>query len=158
MAALAVAEQITKAETSNTLGGNRTIEINAGDADALKPPVALLLARPDVKSAAELKGLNVAIDATQSTFEQDVRLALAAVGATEVRLSVSDASPLDRLVSGDIQADVIKLVSADAAEAFPDIKGFKVLRIPLLAHKPEAHDDGAVTPDHPQTKTTASEV
>ena len=98
--------------------------------------VALLISRPDVKSAAELKGLNVAIDVTQSTAEQDIRLALAAVGATEVQLSASDASPLDRLVSGDVQAEVVKLVSADAAEAFPDIKGYKVLRVPLLAHKP----------------------
>jgi len=29
---------------------------------------------------------------------------------------------------------VLKLVSPDAAEAFPDIKGFKVLRVPLSPH------------------------
>ena len=52
-------------------------------------------------------------------------------GAAGTQLSVSDASPLDRLISGDVLAALLKLVSPDAAEAFPDIKGFKVLRVPL---------------------------
>jgi hypothetical protein len=55
------------------------------------------------------------------------------MGATDVQLSVSDVSPLDRLVSGKVQAEVIRVVSAHAAEAFPDIKGFKVLRVPFSA-------------------------
>jgi hypothetical protein len=134
MAALAVAEQITNAETLKAPGNDRTVETKAGDASVSTPLVALLLSRPDVKSAAALKGVNVAIDAAQSGVEQDIRFALAAVGATEAQLSVSDASPLDRLISGDVQAAVVKLVSPDAAEAFPDIKGFKVLRVPLLPH------------------------
>jgi hypothetical protein len=134
MAALAVADQITNAETPKALGNDRTDEIEAGDANVSISMVALLLSRPDVKSAAELKGLNVAIDVTQSAIEQDVQFALAAVGATEVQLSVSDANPLDRLISGDVKAAVLKLVSPDAAEAFPDIRGFKVLRVPLSPH------------------------
>jgi hypothetical protein len=134
MAALAVAEQITNAETLKAPGNDRTVETKAGDANVSTSLVALLLSRPDVKSAAALKGVNVAIDAAQSGVEQDIRFALAAVGATEAQLSVSDASPLDRLISGDVQAAVVKLVSPDAAEAFPDIKGFKVLRVPLLPH------------------------
>jgi hypothetical protein len=134
MAASAVAEQITNAETPKAPGNDRTDETKAGDAKVSTPLVALLLSRPDVKSAAALNGLNVAIDAAQSAVEQDIRFALAAVGATEAQLSVSDASPLDRLISGDVQAAVVKLVSPDAAEAFPDIKGFKVLRVPLSPH------------------------
>jgi hypothetical protein len=59
---------------------------------------------------------------------------LETVGATDAQLSVGDGAPLDRLISGDVQAAVVKLVSPDAAEAFPEIKGFKVLRVPLLAH------------------------
>lgn len=136
MAALAVAEQITNAETPKVPGDDRTDEAKAGDANASPPkdvgaPVALLISRPDVKSASALNGLNVAVDAAQSAVVQDIRSALAAAGATEAQLSVSDASPLDRLISGDVQAAVVKLVSPDAAEAFPDIKGFKVLRVPL---------------------------
>jgi hypothetical protein len=136
MAALAVAEQITNAETPTASNDDRTEQTKTGDANASAPKdggalVALLISRPDVKSASALKGLNVAIDTAQSAVVQDIRFALAAAGATEVELSVSDVSPLDRLAGGDVQAAVVKLVSPDAAEAFPDIKGFKVLRVSL---------------------------
>ena len=46
---------------------------------------------------------------------------------------MSDTSPLDRLFNGDVQAALVKLVSPDAAEAFPEIKGYKVIRIPLFS-------------------------
>jgi hypothetical protein len=59
---------------------------------------------------------------------------LAAVGATDADPSVGDVSPLDRLISGDAQAAVLKLLYPDAAEAFPDIEGFKVRRVPLPPH------------------------
>ena len=134
VAALAIAEQITNAETPKAPDNDRTDETKAGDAIAPTPPVALLLSRPDVKSATALNGLNVAVDRAQSAEEEDIRMALAAAGAADAKLSISDASPLDRLISGDVQAAVVKLVSADAAEAFPDIKGFKVLRVPLSTH------------------------
>jgi hypothetical protein len=136
MAALAVAEQITNAERPKAAGDDRTDPTKADDAN-LSPPrdvgtlVAILISQPDVKSASALKGLNVAIDAAQSGDEQVIRLALAAAGATETQLSFTDTSPLDRMISGDVQAAVVKLVSRDAAEAFPDIKGFKILRVPL---------------------------
>ncbi|WP_052435699.1 hypothetical protein [Bradyrhizobium japonicum] len=122
MAALAVAVQMTNVGTPEA-----PEETKGGDASS--PLVALLLSRPDVKSASALNGLNVAIDMAQSAVEEDILIALATVGATDVHLSVSDVSPLDRLINGDVRAAVVKLVSPDAAEAFPDIKGFKVLRI-----------------------------
>ena len=134
MAALAVAEQITNAETPGGQPNERKDETKVGEANISTPRVALLISRPDIKSASALKGLNVAIDADQSVAEQDIRSALAAVGATETQLQVSDVSPLDRLISGDVQAAVVKLVSADAADAFPDVKGFKVFRLPLSPH------------------------
>lgn len=133
IAALAVAEQITNAETPKAPGNDRADETRAGNANVTTPSVALLLSRPDVRSAAALNGLNVAIDKSQSAIEDDIRIALAAAGATDAELSVSEASPLDRLISGDVQAALVKLVSPEAAEAFPDIKGFKVLRVPLGA-------------------------
>jgi outer membrane biosynthesis protein TonB len=139
MAALAVAELMTNAETPRATGNHGADEAksaSAGDAKATPPGdtgalVALLISRPDVKSASALKGSNVAIDVTQTSAEENIRVALAAAGATETQLSAGDTSPLDRLISGDVQAAVLKLVSPEAAEAFPDIKGFKVLRVPL---------------------------
>lgn len=133
VAALAIAEQITNAEPPKTPGDDRADGTKAGDVNVSIPLVALLLARPDVKSVAALKGQNVAIDKAQSAVEQDIHSALDAVGATDAQLSVGDGASLDRLISGDAQAAIVKLVSPDAAEAFPEIKGFKVLRVPLLA-------------------------
>jgi hypothetical protein len=140
VAALAVAEQITKAETPKSTGsdgadGTRAAA-SASDANAAPPGypgalVALLISRSDVKAASALSGLSIAIDATQSGVEEDIRSALVAAGAAETQLSVSDASPLDRLVNGEVSAAVLNLVSPDAADAFPEIKGFKVLRLPL---------------------------
>lgn len=136
VAALAVAEQMTNAEPSKATGGDDANGIKAGDTNLSAPRdtsklVAVLIAGPDIKSASALKGQNVAIDAAQSAVEQDIRSALAAAGATDAQLSAADASPIDRIMSGDVQAAVVKLVSPDAAEAFPDIKGFKVFRVPL---------------------------
>jgi hypothetical protein len=119
MAALAVAEQITNAETPKT-GSNddadETQSVAVDDAEAAPPKhvsalVALLISRPDVKSASALRGSTIAVDATQAGVGEDIRSALASAGAAEIQLSVTDVSPLDRL--------------------FPDIKGFKVLRVPL---------------------------
>jgi hypothetical protein len=139
VAALAVAEQMTNAEPSKATGGDDANGIKAGDSNLSAPRdtsklVAVLIAGPDIKSASALKGQNVAIDAAQSAVEQDIRSALAAAGATDAQLSAADASPIDRIISGDVQAAVVKLVSPDAAEAFPDIKGFKVFRVPLEPH------------------------
>ena len=139
MAALAVAEQITNAEmprTTDNHSADETKSASVGDAKAAPPRdagalVVLLISQPDVKAVSALKGLNVAIDAAQSNVEQEIHFALVAAGATEAQLSISDTSPLDRLISKDVQAAVLKLVSPDAAEAFPDIKGFKVFRVPL---------------------------
>jgi hypothetical protein len=118
MAALAVAEQITNAETPKT-GSNgdadETQSVAVDDAEAAPPKhvgaLVALLSRPDVKSASALRGSNIAVDATQAGVGEDIRSALASAGAAEIQLSVTDVSPLDRL--------------------FPDIKGFKVLRVPL---------------------------
>jgi len=139
MAALAVADKITNAEMPTAVGDGGVVKTNAasaGDANAtsVRDPgalVALLISRPDVKSVSALKGLNIAIDGAQSGVEEDIRSALAAAGATEINLSIGNANPLDRLISGDVQSAVLKPVSPGAAEAFPEIKGFKIFRVPL---------------------------
>jgi hypothetical protein len=109
----------------------------AGDATASTSPsaadtlVALLVSRPEIRSISDLTGKNVAIDKTRAESESNVRTALVAAGAPEVELSSDDNKAIDRLVDGQVLAAVVALVSPDAAEAFPDIAGFKIFRIPL---------------------------
>jgi hypothetical protein len=56
MAALAVAVQITNAQTPKAPGNDGVDETKGGDANVSTPLVALLLLRPDVKSAARAQG------------------------------------------------------------------------------------------------------
>ena len=130
-AALGVAEQITRTETLKaTEEGNEDAHMSGGGTKANRL-VALLISRGDAKSISALNGANIAIDVALSAAEGDIRTSLAAAGATEVQLTIGDDKPVDRVIRGEVPAGVLGLVSPDAAEAFPDVKGFKVLRVPL---------------------------
>jgi hypothetical protein len=133
MAALQIAAQITAAETP----GPNARSDEASDAGASQTRdttklVALLISKADTKSVSALTGANIAIDAAQSGAENDIRTSLAAAGATEVQLTPGDTKPVDRVMWGEVPAAVMGLVSSDAAEAFPEVKGYKVLRVPLV--------------------------
>ena len=132
MAALAIAEQTAGAAPSQVIGDDK-IKADAAtvpSSQAVDNLVAILIARPDVKSPGELKGQSVAIDKA-SGQEAEIRFALIAAGATGAELLASDDGAIDRVISGDVPAAVLKLVSPEAAEAFPDVKDLNVLRVPL---------------------------
>ena len=115
-AATAVAERITGATGA------------PNNADHL---VAIVIVRPEIKSVSDLTGKNIAIDDRYLVSGADVRIAIAAAGAPSVQLSAGNTTAIARLVNGEVPAAVVALVSAVAAEAFPEITGFKILRIPL---------------------------
>ena len=132
MAAAAVAEQLTTGVASSQAASPP----ESGKPDSAAPSdggtlVALVMSRPEIKSVADLTGTNVAIDQGHSLSQTDVRTALVAAGATDVQLSAEDGNAIDRLVNGEVPAAVVALVSTDAAQAFPDIAGFRVFRVPL---------------------------
>jgi hypothetical protein len=134
MAALTVAEKITNVEAQKSMDQADIDKTDASAGTAQKKSqelVAILIARQDVKTMAELESSNIAIDVGELGYEEDLRSALSAKGATKTQLSVSNANPLDRLIDGDVRAAVIRLVSPSAAGAFPEIKGFKVFVVPL---------------------------
>ena len=89
------------------------------------------MARPEIKSVSDLANKNVAIDDRQSASNSSVRTAIAAAGAADVQLSGGQTKAIDRVIGGEVPAAVLALVSPEAAEWFPDIKGFKIFRIPL---------------------------
>jgi TRAP-type uncharacterized transport system substrate-binding protein len=94
--------------------------------------VALVMARPEIKSVSDLADKNVAIDDRQTESNNNVRTAIVAAGAAEVQLSDSQTKVVDRLISGEVSAAVLTLVSREAAEWFPDIAGFNIFRIPIV--------------------------
>ena len=115
-AATAVAERITGATGA------------PNNADHL---VAIVIVRPEIKSVSDLTGKNIAIDDRYLVSGADVRIAIATAGAPSVQLSAGNTTAIDRLVEGEVLAAVVAVVSADAAEGFPEIAGFKIFRIPL---------------------------
>jgi hypothetical protein len=123
-AATAAAEQTTVA----TLVPASDPKASPNNTDLL---VVLVMARPEIKNLSDLSSKIVAIDDRHSLSNGNVRTAIAAAGAAEVQLSDGQAKAIDRLISGEVPAAVVTLASADAAERFPEIAGFKIFRIPL---------------------------
>jgi hypothetical protein len=93
--------------------------------------VALVLARPEINSLSDLNNKSIAIEEKQSAASGSVSAALMAAGAAEVQFSEAKAGAIDRLISGEVPAAVLTLASREAAEGFPDIKGFRTFRVPL---------------------------
>ena len=137
-AATAVAEQLSAPDmkSNNRDKPNRAtmpatttaMAASPNKADAL---VAVLISRPDINSLSELAGKTIAIDDRYSASNRSVRTAIAAAGAIEVQLSQGQTMAINRLVNGEVPAAVLALVSAGAAESFPEIPGFRTFHIPL---------------------------
>src|SRR5882724_5455000 len=131
-AATALAENVTAGPAALEQKANNTAEkTTAASPENTDYLVALLMARPDIKSVSDLATKNIAIDTRQSASNAIVRTAIAAAGATEVQLSEGQTAAIDRLINGEVPAAVLALVSPQAADWFPDIAGYKILRIPL---------------------------
>lgn len=108
-------------------------DVSAYPPDAsLDTLVAILVTRPDVKSVNELAGKTIAIDDRYSEPSIGrVRTAMAAAGATEIRLSKGQTTAISRLAGKEVTAAVIGLVSVSAADSFPALAGWKTIRVPL---------------------------
>lgn len=145
-AAVAAAEHATtataipaseqKANNNDHTGPSETARGDAGKTAPASPDntdllVALLMARPEIKSISDLANKDIAIDARQSASHSSIRTAIAAAGAAGVQLSEGQTKAIDRVISGQVAAAVLTLVSAEAAQSFPEIAGFKIFRIPL---------------------------
>ena len=127
--------KLSRAETPAHGNAERTAPASANDTDLL---VAVLVTRPDITSVSALTGKTIAIDDKYSASNGSVRTAIVAAGASEIQLSGGQATAITRLVNGEVPAAIVALVSADAAEGFPDIKGFKILHVPLSPRSLEA--------------------
>jgi hypothetical protein len=169
-AATAFAEQVTAAaavlvpnrKANDTDRSDRSGIMLAGDAGKSSPalpsttdlPVAILMARAEIKSVSDLSGKVIAIGNRQSMPNDDVRSAIVAAGAAGIQLNESQAKAADRLLIGEVPAAVLTLVSPEAAEWFPEIAGFKVFRIPLAPRSSTIRSEsaGRVTVDSPTAR------
>jgi len=93
--------------------------------------VAVVMARPEIKSVTDLAGKEVAMDERYSASSVDVWVGFVVAGTVSVEMSAGHTAAIDRLSNGEVTAAVLALVSADAADGFPEIAGFKIFRVPL---------------------------
>ena len=139
-AATAVAERMTVAIlTSAPELDNKDRFVLPSDAEKSAPAqpnkthllVYVLMAHPEIKSVSDLTSKIIAIDDRHSATSGIFRASIVAAGASEVQLSNSQSKAIDRVISGEVPAAVLTVVSPEAAEGFPEIAGFKIFRIPL---------------------------
>jgi hypothetical protein len=124
-------EAASKSDNPETAPGEAGDSGKTASADKADDLVALVLARPEINSLSDLNNKNIAIEEKQSASSGRVSAAFMAAGAAEVQFSEAKAGAIDRLISGEVPAAVLTLASREAAEWFPDIKGFRTFRIPL---------------------------
>ncbi len=150
-AAKALAERLTsltvapvpEQEATNLVASGFSVPAQASDTSlAASVPtgntgnlVAILIARPEIKSVSDLSGMDVAIENRKSASNASIRTAIAAAGAAEVQLNQGREKALDRVIDGEAPAAVLALVSPEAAEWFPDIPGFRIFRVPLAPRR-----------------------
>jgi hypothetical protein len=127
-AAIGVAERMTVADLAAARDDVETIKGEAPDNTDLL--VAVVMARPEVKSVTDLAGKSVAMDERYSASSVDVWVGFVVSGVS-VEVSAGHTAAIDRLSNGEVTAAVLALVSADAADGFPEIAGFKIFRVPL---------------------------
>ena len=127
-AAIAVAKRRTVA----ALPAARDLEPVEGSPPNKKGLVAIVMARPEIRSVSDLDGKDVAMDEEYSESRNDILVAFVVAGALPDQFSAGQTSAINRLLSGEVPAAVLALVSPDAAEGFPDVAGFKVFQVPLL--------------------------
>jgi len=147
MAATAVAELLTtattdpvpeqKANNSKPTDSEGTAPTSSNNTDLL---VALLITRPEIKLVSDLTSKTIAVDNKYAASNDKIRTAIVAAGANEAQLSDGETKATDRVMSGDVPAAVLALVSSEAADGFPEIAGFKIFRIPLSPPPSNARD------------------
>jgi hypothetical protein len=91
----------------------------------------VVLVHSDIGSVAELAGKDIAIDGRQLGSNREIRTALVAAGASDIQMRDKGSHIIDHLVERQVPAAILSLVSQDAADAFPNITGFKLFEIPL---------------------------
>lgn len=104
---------------------------SAATADDAEGLVAVLMTRLNITDVSDLTAKSVAIDARFAASAGVIRTAIAAAGATEVQLSEATTAAIDRLANGEVPAAIVALAPAEAADAYPDVTGFRTFRVPL---------------------------
>jgi len=133
--ATALAERITALSTLPAPNPKPDAAPRSEGVAASAPPrlVAVLMVRPGVRAITDLRGRIVAIDERYAAAHNKVTAGMAAAGASDVQLMQGQGTAINRLTNGEVPAAIVAVVVPEAAEAFPEIAGYKTFRVPLPA-------------------------
>jgi hypothetical protein len=133
--ATALADRITALSRLPVPNAKEQPDAAHGDGVAAPPApnrlVAVLMVRPGVRALSELRGRIVAVDERYGADHNKLTAAMAAAGASDVQLLQGQVTAINRLTSGEVAAAIVAVVVPEAAEAFPEIAGFRIFRVPL---------------------------
>ena len=99
-----------------------------------EPSVAIVVARPEIKSVSDLTGKIIAIDDKYSKSNARIHAGITSAGATDSLLASGESVAMDRLLSRKVPAAVLTLVYPETG--FSMIEGYSVFRVPLAAAQP----------------------
>jgi len=99
-----------------------------------EPSVAIVVARPEIKSVSDLTGKIIAIDDKYLNAHARIQAAITSAGATGSQLTAGESLAMDRLINGKAPAAVLTLVYPETG--FSTIEGYSVFRVPLAAVQP----------------------
>ena len=118
-----------------TIPQNVRPEFSASSADpgfvtpAATSTVLIILAQPSVARLADLNNKAVVIAGLTTISRSAVGAALNAAGAGSAQLVEGAKGDVDQLVDGKVSAAVIACVSTAKSQTFPEIAGFRLLRV-----------------------------
>ena len=110
--------------------------------------VLIILAQPDVTNLFDLNNKAVVIAGLTSISLATVDTALSAAGAGAVQLTQGTKSDIDKLLDGKVSAAIIACVTPERAQSFPEIAGFRLLRVAVNDLSRNIEPRNAVAPAH----------
>jgi hypothetical protein len=103
-----------------------------GDSDGPIPrrqQVLIVLAQPDVKSPADLDDKAVVIAGVDSISDEQLKASFAAAGAHGLAFKQGAARDVAQLWSGKVAAAVVAVAEPEAATAFHEIPGYRLMLV-----------------------------
>ncbi len=139
-ASVSAAEKVRAQMRVATIVAEHVMTLRDADKKALsspnggEPSVAIVVARPEIKSVSDLTGKIIAIDDKYSKSNARIHAGITSAGATDSLLASGESVAMDRLLSGKVPAAVLTLVYPETG--FSMIEGYSVFRVPLAAAQP----------------------
>jgi ABC-type phosphate/phosphonate transport system substrate-binding protein len=139
-AAVAAAKKVREQMRVATVVAEHVMTLRDADKKAVsspnggEPSIAIVVAKPEIKSVSDLTGKIIAIDDKYSNANARIHAAITSAGATDSLLASSESMAMDRLLSGKTPAAVLTLVYPETG--FSTIEGYSVFRVPLAGVQP----------------------